>query len=88
MQYYFSVFCRLRPGIPVMHLHGRMNQQRRLAVYQEFSRKKFALLLSTDLAARGLGNQSIKFIRNYSFDMLKDCCQVNVQLNKEVVKIF
>nr|CAB3236916.1 probable ATP-dependent RNA helicase DDX10 [Phallusia mammillata] len=62
VQYYFSVFCRLRPGIPVMHLHGRMNQQRRLSVYQEFSRKAFALLLSTDLAARGLDFPNIDWV--------------------------
>ncbi|CAK8691179.1 unnamed protein product [Clavelina lepadiformis] len=62
VQYLFAVLCRLRPGVPIMHLHGRMNQPRRMAVYQEFCRKKFALLVATDIAARGLDFPAVDWV--------------------------
>lgn len=40
-----------------MGLHGAMHQLRRMAVYDEFCRKKHAVLIATDVAARGLGEE-------------------------------
>jgi len=45
----------LRPGITVLALHGAMHQLKRVAVYNQFCRKKNAVLFATDIAARGLG---------------------------------
>lgn len=55
VQYLYRVFCRLRPGISILALHGRQQQMRRMEVYNEFVRKRAAVLFATDIAARGLG---------------------------------
>ena len=60
--YMYSLLCKLRPGIPLLHLHGRMNQQRRMLTYQEFCRKQFVVLISTDLAARGLDFPKVNWV--------------------------
>ena len=62
VQYLFNAFCQLRPGVPIMHLHGNMQLGRRLGVYREFCRKKFALLIATDVAARGLDFPDINWV--------------------------
>ncbi|KAF3823544.1 hypothetical protein GH733_007012 [Mirounga leonina] len=54
VQYLYRVFCRLRPGISVLALHGRQQQMRRMEVYNDFVRKRAAVLFATDIAARGL----------------------------------
>ena len=70
VQYLFNAFCQLRPGIPIMHLHGNMQLGRRLGVYHEFCRKKFALLIATDVAARGLDFPDINWV--IQFDCPED----------------
>ena len=62
VQYLFAAFCQLRPGVPIMHLHGNMHLARRLGNYREFCRKKFALLFATDIAARGLDFPDINWV--------------------------
>jgi len=55
VQYLYYAFCRLRPGLPVMALHGKQQQMKRIEVYQEFCQRPNAVLFATDIAARGLG---------------------------------
>lgn len=55
VRYIYNMFCKLHPGLSVMGLHGSMHQLRRMAIYDEFCRKKNAVLFATDVAARGLG---------------------------------
>uniref|UniRef100_A0A8C0EZY0 ATP-dependent RNA helicase n=1 Tax=Bubo bubo TaxID=30461 RepID=A0A8C0EZY0_BUBBB len=54
VQYLFRVFCKLQPGLPVLALHGKQHQMKRMEVYTCFVRKKAAVLFATDIAARGL----------------------------------
>lgn len=50
-----DLLCHLRPGIPVVALHGKLSQERRTQIYLEYTqRTTAAILLATDLAARGL----------------------------------
>lgn len=51
----FKAFCRLKPGISLMVLHGELHQLKRMEVYDQFCRKQRAVLFATDLASRGLG---------------------------------
>lgn len=51
----YHIFCKLQPGLSVLALHGGINQLRRMAMYDDFSNKKAAVLFATDVAARGLG---------------------------------
>ncbi|KAM6158581.1 putative ATP-dependent RNA helicase DDX10 [Rhynchocyon petersi] len=65
VQYLYRVFCRLRPGISILALHGRQQQMRRMEVYNEFVRKKAAILFATDIAARGLDFPAVNWVLQF-----------------------
>lgn len=54
VRFLFEAFRRMRPGVALMHIHGKMNQQKRMATYMDFVGKEAAALIATDIAARGL----------------------------------
>ncbi|XP_072294459.1 probable ATP-dependent RNA helicase DDX10 [Eucyclogobius newberryi] len=62
VQYFFRAFCRLRPGIPVLSLHGKQQQMKRVEVYNDFVRKQNAVLFATDIAARGLDFPAVNWV--------------------------
>lgn len=37
VKYVFEAFRRLRPGVPLRCIHGKMKQMRRMATFYEFS---------------------------------------------------
>jgi len=55
-------FFRLRPGFPVLALHGGMHQMKRMAVYEQYSEEKSGVLFATDIAARGLDFPAIDWV--------------------------
>uniref|UniRef100_A0A4W4EFT7 ATP-dependent RNA helicase n=1 Tax=Electrophorus electricus TaxID=8005 RepID=A0A4W4EFT7_ELEEL len=65
VQYLFRVFCRLRPGISVLALHGKQPQLKRVDVYNDFVRKKAAVLFATDIAARGLDFPAVNWVLQF-----------------------
>ena len=62
VKFTYEVFCRLRPGVPIMALYGRQKQPRRVGIYKDFCRKKSAILLCTDVAARGLDFPAVDWV--------------------------
>ncbi|KAH9045118.1 DEAD-domain-containing protein [Lactarius hengduanensis] len=62
VRFVFEAFRRLHPGIPLLHLHGQQKQHMRLDVVYRFGRMQHAVLLATDLAARGLDFPSIDWV--------------------------
>ncbi|KDN44733.1 DEAD-domain-containing protein [Tilletiaria anomala UBC 951] len=62
VQYVFETFCKLRPGIALLSLHGKQKQAKRLQIYTEYSRMKHACLFATDIAARGLDFPSVDWV--------------------------
>ncbi|XP_072517811.1 probable ATP-dependent RNA helicase DDX10 [Salminus brasiliensis] len=70
VQYLFRVFCRLRPGVSVLALHGKQQQMKRVEVYNDFVRKKAAVLFATDIAARGLDFPAVNWV--VQFDCPED----------------
>jgi ATP-dependent RNA helicase DDX10/DBP4 len=54
VRFVFESFCKMQPGVPLLCLHGKQSQQKRMAVFQQFSSKTEACLFATDIAARGL----------------------------------
>ncbi len=62
VQFAFECFCKLRPGIPLLALHGKQKQAKRLQIYSEFSKAKHACLIATDIAARGLDFPSVDWV--------------------------
>ncbi|XP_076836251.1 putative ATP-dependent RNA helicase DDX10 isoform X3 [Brachyhypopomus gauderio] len=65
VQYLFRVFCRMRPGISVLALHGKQPQLKRVDVYNDFVRKKAAVLFATDIAARGLDFPAVNWVLQF-----------------------
>jgi ATP-dependent RNA helicase DDX10/DBP4 len=62
VKYLIQTFSTLAPGIPLLSLHGKQSQAKRMAVYQAFGRKKFAALFCTDVAARGLDFAGVDWV--------------------------
>jgi ATP-dependent RNA helicase DDX10/DBP4 len=44
----------MRPGVPLAELHGKIKQEKRMHIFQDFLARKEAVLFATDIAARGL----------------------------------
>lgn len=58
---------RLKPSVEIMALHGRLHQLRRMQIYDDFCHKNYAVMLATDVAARGLGLWFVSFFLSYRF---------------------
>lgn len=65
VQYLFRTFCRLRPGIPILALHGKQHQLKRMEVYNDFIKKHNAVLFATDIAARGLDFPTVNWVLQF-----------------------
>ncbi|XP_030582437.1 probable ATP-dependent RNA helicase DDX10 [Archocentrus centrarchus] len=65
VQYLFRVFCRLRPGMPILALHGKQQQMKRVEVYNDFIKKHNAVLFATDIAARGLDFPAVHWVLQF-----------------------
>ena len=62
VRFVFEAFRQLRPGVPLMHIHGAMKQQRRLENYAQFMHSNKAVLFCTDVASRGLDFTGVDWI--------------------------
>jgi ATP-dependent RNA helicase DDX10/DBP4 len=61
-RFVFEAFRRLRPGVPLQLLHGKMRQERRTLVYADFCKKTECVLFATDVVARGLDFPGIDWV--------------------------
>jgi len=52
----------MRPGIPLLHLFGRMKLQKRTSTYADFCKNKAACLFATDVASRGLDFPAVDWV--------------------------
>lgn len=62
VRFVFETFCKLRPGMSLLHLHGNMKQLKRTDVYDVFCRTKSAALFATDVASRGLDFPDVEWV--------------------------
>lgn len=62
VRFIHQAFTRLRPGLTVMALYGTLHQLKRMAIYEEFCAKQNAVLLATDIAARGLDFPAVDWV--------------------------
>ncbi|KAK4355252.1 hypothetical protein RND71_024223 [Anisodus tanguticus] len=71
VKFIFETFKKLRPGIPLKCLHGRMKQDRRMGIYSQFCEQR-SVLFSTDVASRGLDfNKAVDWV--VQVDCPEDC---------------
>lgn len=61
-KFIYELFCRMRPGIPLLALHADMSQPRRMAIYDEFRNKKKVALITTDISSRGLDFPAVNWV--------------------------
>jgi len=57
-----EMFRRMRPGVPIAMLHGRMKQKARMGTFRSFCDAKHAALFATDVAARGLDFPAVDWV--------------------------
>ncbi|KAI0767518.1 DEAD-domain-containing protein [Fomes fomentarius] len=62
VRFAFETFCKMHPGVPLLHLHGKQKQMTRLSTFQRFTSMKHAVLFATDIAARGLDFPSVDWV--------------------------
>ncbi|TFK67648.1 ATP-dependent RNA helicase dbp-4 [Pluteus cervinus] len=62
VRFVFETFCKMQPGIPLLHLHGKQKQSARLTTYTKFMSTSHAVLLATDIAARGLDFPAVDWV--------------------------
>ena len=62
VRFAFEVYRRMRPGVPLMALHGKVKQAKRMFIFNDFKNKKAAVLMATDVAARGLDFPSVDWV--------------------------
>ena len=62
VKFLYEAFRRFRPGVPLMALYGRQKQLKRVGIYNDYCRKKSAVLFCTDIAARGLDFPSVSWV--------------------------
>lgn len=62
VRFVFEAFCKLRPGMSLLHIHGKMKQLKRTDMYDLFCRTKSAALFATDVASRGLDFPDVEWV--------------------------
>ncbi|KAK9845124.1 hypothetical protein WJX74_010820 [Apatococcus lobatus] len=63
VRFFHEAFKRLRPGVPLRCLHGKMKQMKRMAVFYDFCEAKTGMaLFATDIAARGLDFPTVDWV--------------------------
>ncbi|KAJ7558896.1 hypothetical protein O6H91_04G061000 [Diphasiastrum complanatum] len=62
VKFVHEAFKRLRPGVPIACLHGRMKQAQRLIVFYKFCEAKHSVLFATDVASRGLDFPTVDWV--------------------------
>lgn len=62
VRFVYEAFCKMQPGIPLSCLHGKQNQQKRIGVFAQFSKKSQGCLFATDVAARGLDIPAVDWV--------------------------
>ena len=61
-----------KDGFLVEELHGDMSQDKRIFVIKDFKNSKFNILISTDVAARGIHIDDISLVINYDIPRDKE----------------
>jgi len=61
-RFIYESFKRLRVGIPIYELQGRQKQPKRMAIFYAFSEKRRAVLITTNVASRGLDFPKVDWV--------------------------
>lgn len=62
VRFVWDLFCRLRPGLSVLAMHGKLSQIKRIQVYDKFANTPNVVLFATDVASRGLDFPNVDWV--------------------------
>ena len=62
VRFIYETYKKLKPGNSILELHGRQKQNKRMAIFFTFQEKKFATLVTTNVASRGLDFPTIDWV--------------------------
>ncbi|KAJ2843334.1 ATP-dependent RNA helicase dbp4, partial [Coemansia brasiliensis] len=71
VRFVFEAFCKIKPGVPLLHLHGKQKQMKRIEIFDKFKNATKAVLFCTDVAARGLDFPAVDWV--VQVDCPEDC---------------
>ncbi|CAI4214864.1 unnamed protein product [Parascedosporium putredinis] len=70
VRFVYESFRALRPGVPLLHLHGRQKQTARLEITSRFTSAQHSCLFATDVVARGVDFPAVDWV--VQFDCPED----------------
>jgi len=62
VRFAYQAFKSLKVSENLLEFHGKMEQNKRTAIYFQFVEKKNAVLLSTDISARGVDFPAVDWV--------------------------
>ncbi|KZZ87723.1 ATP-dependent RNA helicase DBP4 [Ascosphaera apis ARSEF 7405] len=62
VRFVYEAFRHLRPGVPLLHLHGRQKLGARIDIIKRFASSLRSCLFATDVAARGLDFPAVDWV--------------------------
>ncbi|KAI9344517.1 P-loop containing nucleoside triphosphate hydrolase protein [Zopfochytrium polystomum] len=62
VRFVYETFCKMHPGMPLLHLFGKQKQPKRMAIFETFCQKTAVCLFATDIAARGLDFPAVDWV--------------------------
>ncbi|CAB60250.1 ATP-dependent RNA helicase dbp4 [Schizosaccharomyces pombe] len=62
VRFVYETFRRMRPGISLLHLHGKQKQTTRTEVTAKFTSSRHVVLFCTDIVARGLDFPAVDWV--------------------------
>ncbi|KAJ2722835.1 ATP-dependent RNA helicase dbp4 [Coemansia sp. Benny D115] len=71
VRFVYETFCKIQPGTPLLHLHGKQKQMKRVEIFERFMRMNKAVMFCTDIAARGLDFPAVDWV--VQLDCPEDC---------------
>lgn len=61
-RFFHDLFCRMKPGVSIISLHGGLHQLKRMDIYNKFRDVRHCVLLATDVASRGLDFPDVDWV--------------------------
>jgi ATP-dependent RNA helicase DDX10/DBP4 len=62
VRFVYETFCKMQPGTVIMCLHGKQKQVKRNVMFEKFATAKHAVMITTDISARGLDFPAVDWV--------------------------
>jgi ATP-dependent RNA helicase DDX10/DBP4 len=69
VRFIYSLLCKLKPGLQILHLHGKMSQLHRCGIYAKFIKSTEGCLVTTDVCQRGLDFPKVDWVVQYDLPL-------------------